>query len=160
MGSELWPLSFNIFCTPFLCKFDRLTYLRKNTPKREEAPPHNNRQTCIYIAIWLKHFKNMAYNGLQKLHTVRADGMGHNTPYTAQCVVCKVRCHCIFYGPGIRYSDIFGAPGIRYSVIIKSWHCICYRTIMPLNWKQHHTLIYILSTLKPLMYSATGPRRS
>ena len=39
---------------------------------------------------------------------------------TAQCVLCKVRCHCIFYGPGIRYSDIFGAPGIRYSVIIKS----------------------------------------
>ena len=38
---------------------------------------------------------------------------------TAQCAVCKVRCHCIFYGPGIRYSDIFGAPGIRYSVIIK-----------------------------------------
>ena len=38
----------------------------------------------------------------------------------AQCVVCKVRCHCIFYGPGIRYSDIFAAPGIRYSVIIKS----------------------------------------
>ena len=37
----------------------------------------------------------------------------------AQCAVCKVRCHCIFYGPGIRYSDIFGAPGIRYSVIIK-----------------------------------------
>ena len=40
-------------------------------------------------------------------------------PSTAQCAVCKVRCHCIFYGPGIRYSDIFGAPGIRYSVIIK-----------------------------------------
>ena len=39
--------------------------------------------------------------------------------YIAQCAVCKVRCHCIFYGPGIRYSDIFGAPGIRYSVIIK-----------------------------------------
>ena len=38
---------------------------------------------------------------------------------TAQCAVCKERCHCIFYGPGIRYSDIFGAPGIRYSVIIK-----------------------------------------
>ena len=38
---------------------------------------------------------------------------------TALCAVCKVRCHCIFYGPGIRYSDIFGAPGIRYSVIIK-----------------------------------------
>ena len=38
---------------------------------------------------------------------------------SAQCAVCKVRCHCIFYGPGIRYSDIFGAPGIRYSVIIK-----------------------------------------
>ena len=26
---------------------------------------------------------------------------------TAQCVLCKVRCHCIFSGPGIRYSDIF-----------------------------------------------------
>ena len=38
---------------------------------------------------------------------------------TAQCAVCKVRCHCIFYDPGIRYSDIFGAQGIRYSVIIK-----------------------------------------
>ena len=39
--------------------------------------------------------------------------------YTAQCVLCKVRCHCIFSGPGIRYSDIFCVPGIRYSVIIK-----------------------------------------
>ena len=39
--------------------------------------------------------------------------------HSAQCAVCKVRCHCIFYGPGIRYSDIFGAPGIIYSVIIK-----------------------------------------
>ena len=44
---------------------------------------------------------------------------GKRCPHSAQCVVCKVRCHCIFYGPGIRYSDIFGAPGIRYSVIIK-----------------------------------------
>ena len=32
-------------------------------------------------------------------------------------IVYFVRCHCIFYGPGIRYIDIFGAPG--YSVIIK-----------------------------------------
>ena len=31
----------------------------------------------------------------------------------------NVRCHCIFYGPGIRYSDIFCATGIRYSDIIK-----------------------------------------
>ena len=46
------------------------------------------------------------------------DGPGAEL-YTAQCAFCKVRCHCIFYGPGIRYSDIFGAPGIRYSVIIK-----------------------------------------
>ena len=45
--------------------------------------------------------------------------ISHNLPTNAQCVVCKVHCHCIFYGPGIRYSDIFGAPGIRYSVIIK-----------------------------------------
>ena len=44
---------------------------------------------------------------------------GRRNSYSAQCAVCKVRCHCIFYGPGIRYSDIFGAPGIRYSVIIK-----------------------------------------
>ena len=27
---------------------------------------------------------------------------GENRSYTAQCAVCKVRCHCIFYGPGIR----------------------------------------------------------
>ena len=26
---------------------------------------------------------------------------------TAQCVLCKVRCHCIFSGPRIRYSGIF-----------------------------------------------------
>ena len=38
---------------------------------------------------------------------------------TAQCVLCKVRCHCIFSGPGIKYSDISCVPGIRYSVIIK-----------------------------------------
>ena len=38
---------------------------------------------------------------------------------SAQCVLCKVRCHCIFSGPGIRYSDIFCVPGMRYSVIIK-----------------------------------------
>ena len=37
----------------------------------------------------------------------------------AQCAVCKVRRHCIFFGPGIRYSGIFGVPGMRYSVIIK-----------------------------------------
>ena len=39
--------------------------------------------------------------------------------YSAQCALCKVQCHCIFSGPGIRYSDIFCATGIRYSVIIK-----------------------------------------
>ena len=37
----------------------------------------------------------------------------------AQCVLCKVRCQCIFSGPGIRDSDIFCVPGIRYSVTIK-----------------------------------------
>ena len=42
-----------------------------------------------------------------------------NSVLQSQCAVCKVRCHCIFYGPGIRYSGIFGVPGIRYSVIIK-----------------------------------------
>ena len=31
---------------------------------------------------------------------------------TAQCVLCQVRCHCIFSGPGIRYSDIFCVPCI------------------------------------------------
>ena len=39
----------------------------------------------------------MAYNGLQKIHTVRADGMGHNTPYTvittkSTCGVNKANC--------------------------------------------------------------------
>ena len=38
----------------------------------------------------------------------------HNFLFSiAQCVLCKVRCHFIFSGPGIRYSDIFGVPGIR-----------------------------------------------
>ena len=32
---------------------------------------------------------------------------------TAQCVLCQVRCHCIFCGPCIRYSDIFCVPCIR-----------------------------------------------
>ena len=36
------------------------------------------------------------------------DGGGHSPlPSTALCVLRKVRCHCIFSGPGIRYSDIF-----------------------------------------------------
>ena len=46
-------------------------------------------------------------------------GSGEAVQCSALCAVGKVRCHCIFYGPGIRYSDIFGAQGIRYSVIIK-----------------------------------------
>ena len=29
---------------------------------------------------------------------------------SAQCVLCKVRCHCIFSGPGIRYSVIIKLP--------------------------------------------------
>ena len=33
---------------------------------------------------------------------------------SAQCVLCQVRCHCIFYGPGIRYSQsgTFGGSNI------------------------------------------------
>ena len=58
--------------------------------------------------------EEVAQEALQVL--LREEGPGG---HSAQCAVCKVRCHCIFYGPGIRYSDIFGAPGIRYSVIIK-----------------------------------------
>ena len=57
---------------------------------------------------------------------------------TAQCVLCKVQCHCIFYGPGIRYSDIFGAPGIRYSVIIK----------LPCSLGNNHEHFYNLTILK------------
>ena len=121
---------------------------------------------CVKILVmmipyiyYIEFFRQETWRqAFQRCWLARHPGFVNNT--IAQCVVCKVRCHCILYGPGIRYSDIFGAPGIRYSVIIKSWPCICYRAIMPLNWKQHHTLIYILSTLKPLMYSATGPRRS
>ena len=41
-----------------------------------------------------------------------------STVTSAQCVLCKGRCHCIFSGQGVRYSDIFCVPGIRYSVII------------------------------------------
>ena len=42
---------------------------------------------------------------------------------TAQCAVRKVRCHCIFYGPGISYSGIFCVPCISsgYSDIFWQW---------------------------------------
>ena len=40
----------------------------------------------------------------------------------AQCVLCKVRCHCIFSGPGIRYSDIFCVPCISSGYSDIFWH--------------------------------------
>ena len=45
------------------------------------------------------------------------------------CVFCKVQCHCIFYGPGIRYSDIFSVPCIssEYSDIF--WHISAVDTV-------------------------------
>ena len=44
------------------------------------------------------------------------------THYSAQCVLCKVRCHCIFYGPGIRYSGIFCVPCISSGYSDIFWH--------------------------------------
>ena len=41
---------------------------------------------------------------------------------TAQCAFCKVRCHCIFYGPGIRYSGIFCVPCISSGYSDIFWH--------------------------------------
>ena len=74
-------------------------------------------------SVFLLYFNNLQLHLLHLLAPVEGE-LGHpcrQNPLrpNAQCAVCKVRCHCIFYGPGIRYSDIFGAPGIRYSVIIK-----------------------------------------
>ena len=40
----------------------------------------------------------------------------------AQCAFCKVRCHCIFYGPGIRYSGIFCVPCISSGYSDIFWH--------------------------------------
>ena len=41
---------------------------------------------------------------------------------TALCAFCKVRCHCIFYGPGIRYSGIFCVPCISSGYSDIFWH--------------------------------------
>ena len=41
---------------------------------------------------------------------------------SAQCAFCKVRCHCIFYGPGIRYSGIFCVPCISSGYSDIFWH--------------------------------------
>ena len=43
--------------------------------------------------------------------------------YNAQCVLCSVRCPCIFSSPGIRYRGIFCVPGIRYMATIIIWPC-------------------------------------
>ena len=81
---------------------------------------------CVKILVmmipyiyYIEFFRQETWRqAFQRCWLARRPGFVNNT--IAQCVVCKVRCHCILYGPGIRYSDIFGAPGIRYSVIIKS----------------------------------------
>ena len=43
-------------------------------------------------------------------------------PCSAQCAFCKVRCHCIFYGPGIGYSGIFCVPCISSGYSDIFWH--------------------------------------
>ena len=48
-----------------------------------------------------------------------------NLWHIAQCVLCQVRCHCMFSGTGIRYSDIFCVPCIR-------------------QWIQRHILAYFV----------------
>ena len=74
--------------------------------------------TCLFLKTIIPKYSGVATH--QSLIEVKWRAINViSCNYSAQCVVCKVRYHCIFYGPGIRYSDIFGAPGIRYSVIIK-----------------------------------------
>ena len=48
--------------------------------------------------------------------------------YIAQ-VLCAVRCHCIFSGPGIRYSDIFCVPGISSGYSDIFWHILVLDTV-------------------------------
>ena len=54
---------------------------------------------------------------------------GRRCPHSAQCVLCKVRCHCIFYGPGIRYSDIFCVPCISSGYSDIFWHISVVNTV-------------------------------
>ena len=49
--------------------------------------------------------------------------------YSAQCVLCAVRCHCIFSGPGIKYSDIFCVPGISCGYSDIFWHILVVDTV-------------------------------
>ena len=46
-------------------------------------------------------------------HPSRSQGDKLWDQHNAQCILCQVRCHCIFSGPGIRYSDIFCGPCMR-----------------------------------------------
>ena len=39
--------------------------------------------------------------------------------YSAQCVLCAVRCHCIFSGPGITYSAV-QCSYISFSVLFQT----------------------------------------
>ena len=61
------------------------------------------------ISRKISHMSNIFYIR----RSLRCCGKVSAMHCNAQCVLCKVQCHCILSGPGIRYSDIFCVPGIR-----------------------------------------------
>ena len=73
---------------------------------------------CLFTSV------NLRQNQLEMFRRVWGKTLSN-----AQCVLCKVRCHCIFSGPGIRYSGIFCVPGIcsGYSDIL--WHILVVDTV-------------------------------
>ena len=91
-----------------------------------ENRPHIHRcvTPCVFISPNVSSHKEIAY-----LETFQ------NSPYIswchiAQCVLCSVRCPCIFSSPGIRYRDIFFF--IVYSQdfgVLCPKSCIWYRVI-------------------------------
>ena len=115
MTNFVLSIAFSCLCTSLHTSGIFLIQLIKKDPTNLLS--RKRPWTTVYI-IFSNNVKNHSKSNWHISYTGFSSAL-YIAAYSAQCAVCKVRCHCIFYGPGIRYSDIFGAPGIRYSVIIK-----------------------------------------
>ena len=75
-------------------------------PDEEVGPPSERLRL-----EWVHGYRGR--DGRANLHLLPTGEVDSWITNIAQCVLCQVRCHCIFSGPGIRYSDIFCVPCIR-----------------------------------------------
>ena len=73
--------------------------------------------------------------------------------HSAQCVLCQVRCHCIFYGPGIRYSSIFCVPCISSGYSDIFWHISVVDTVTYFG-RNHGSRVWKSLKLKKCIFRA------